>query len=124
MTSQSKTHLFGAAEPGSQFIQLQVRELEMAEAALVQSLRVLARTGQKGWEWWPVESPATRSAAEGSSPSASARSALWRSGAKGFSNGTRACGVEHGTWCGKQDLERSPMRSAWPCLPSPTSAWM
>jgi hypothetical protein len=49
-------HLFGAAQPGSQFIQLQVRELEMAEAALVQGWRVRARTGQKGWEWWPVES--------------------------------------------------------------------
>jgi len=35
MASQSKTHLLRAAQPGAQFIQLQVRELEMAEEALV-----------------------------------------------------------------------------------------
>jgi hypothetical protein len=28
-------HLLGAAEPGAQFVQLEVRELEMAEEALV-----------------------------------------------------------------------------------------
>jgi hypothetical protein len=42
-------NLLGAAEPGAQFIQLQVRELEMGEEALVQGLRVLASTGEKGW---------------------------------------------------------------------------
>ena len=41
-------HLFGAAEPGAQFVQLEVREVEMAEEALVRGLRVLASTGQKG----------------------------------------------------------------------------
>jgi hypothetical protein len=46
---QRKTDLLGAAEPGAQFIQLQVRELEMGEEALVQGLRVLASTGEKGW---------------------------------------------------------------------------
>jgi hypothetical protein len=35
MASQSQTHLLLAAQPGAQFIQLQVRELEMAEEALV-----------------------------------------------------------------------------------------
>jgi hypothetical protein len=41
-------HLFGAAEPGAQFVQLQVREVQIAEEALVQGVRVLASTGQPG----------------------------------------------------------------------------
>jgi hypothetical protein len=67
-------HLRMAAEPGAQFVQLQVRELEMAEGAFVQDLCVLSSSGQKGWRWWFVGSSATRSAAERSSPSASAES--------------------------------------------------
>ena len=39
-------HLLGAAQPGAQLVQLHVREMEMAEAALVQGVRVLTRTGQ------------------------------------------------------------------------------
>ena len=39
-------NLVGAAQPGAQFIQLQVREPENAESALVQRLRVLASTRQ------------------------------------------------------------------------------
>ena len=35
MASHRKTHVCSAVEPGAQFIQLQVRELEMAEEALV-----------------------------------------------------------------------------------------
>jgi hypothetical protein len=42
-------HLLRAAEPGAQFIQLEVRELKMAEGALVQGLSVRARASQKGW---------------------------------------------------------------------------
>ena len=42
-------HLLVAAQPGSQFIQLEVREPEIAEEALVQGLCVLASTSQKGW---------------------------------------------------------------------------
>jgi hypothetical protein len=42
-------HLCGAAQSCSQFIQLEVRELEMAEGALVQDLRVFASARQKGW---------------------------------------------------------------------------
>jgi hypothetical protein len=41
-------HLFGATEACAQFVQLQVREVEMAEEVLVQGVRVLASTGQKG----------------------------------------------------------------------------
>jgi hypothetical protein len=41
-------HLCGAAQPGSQFVQLKMREPEGAEAALVQALSVLASTSQKG----------------------------------------------------------------------------
>jgi hypothetical protein len=41
-------HLLRAAEPGAQFIQLEVRELKMAEGALVQGLSVLASASQPG----------------------------------------------------------------------------
>jgi hypothetical protein len=41
-------HLSMMTEPCSQFIQLQVWEPQMAEAAFVQELRVLTCTSQKG----------------------------------------------------------------------------
>ena len=41
-------HLCGAAQPGAQFVQLQVREVQMAEEALVQGMRVLACTSEPG----------------------------------------------------------------------------
>ena len=41
-------HLCGAAQPGSQFVQLEVREVEIAEEALVQGLSVLACTSKPG----------------------------------------------------------------------------
>jgi len=41
-------NLFVAAQPGSQFIQLEVRELEITEGALVQGLRMLASARQPG----------------------------------------------------------------------------
>ena len=36
MANHRKTHLRGAAQPGAQFVQLEVREMEMVEEALVQ----------------------------------------------------------------------------------------
>jgi hypothetical protein len=41
-------HLPLAAQPRSQFVQLEVREPQMAEEALVQGLCVLARTSEPG----------------------------------------------------------------------------
>ncbi len=41
-------HLGGAAQPGSQFIQLEVREVEMAKGPLVQGVCVLASSRQPG----------------------------------------------------------------------------
>jgi hypothetical protein len=41
--------VFGAAEPGAPFVQLEVREPKMAEEALVQDLRVPTSASQKGW---------------------------------------------------------------------------
>jgi hypothetical protein len=40
--------LCGASQPGSEFVQLQVREVQMAEEALVHDVRVRACTGQPG----------------------------------------------------------------------------
>jgi len=42
-------HLLGVAEPGAQFVQLEVWEVEMEAEALMQDLRVLASASQKGW---------------------------------------------------------------------------
>ena len=41
-------HLRSAAQPGAQFVQLQMREMEMAEEVLVQGVRVLASAGEPG----------------------------------------------------------------------------
>jgi len=41
-------HLSGAAQPRAEFVQLHVREVEVAEGAFVQELRVQARTRQPG----------------------------------------------------------------------------
>jgi hypothetical protein len=41
-------HLLRTPQPGAQFVQVQVREVEMAEGAFVQELRVLASTSQPG----------------------------------------------------------------------------
>jgi hypothetical protein len=41
-------HLLGVAQPGAQFVQLQMREVEMVEEALVQGVRMLASTGEPG----------------------------------------------------------------------------
>ena len=48
MASHSQSTCVSAAQPGAQFVQLEVREPEIAEAALVQGLRVLASTRQPG----------------------------------------------------------------------------
>jgi hypothetical protein len=41
-------HLFGTAQPSAQFIRLEIRQMQMAEEALVQGKRVLARAWQPG----------------------------------------------------------------------------
>ena len=48
MATHRKTPLCGAAEPGAQFVQLQVWELEMAEEAFVQDLGLFASASEKG----------------------------------------------------------------------------
>lgn len=42
MASHRKTHLSGAAEPGAQFVQLEVRDMQVAEGMLMEELSVLA----------------------------------------------------------------------------------
>jgi hypothetical protein len=41
-------HLLSAAQPCAQFVQLEGREVQMEEEALMQALCMLACTGQKG----------------------------------------------------------------------------
>ena len=49
MASQRKTHLRSAAQPDAQFVQLQMREMEMAEEVLVQGVRVHGLRGRARW---------------------------------------------------------------------------
>ncbi len=49
MASQRKTHLCGAAQPGAQFIQLEMRDPEMTKEAFVQDLCMRVRASEKGW---------------------------------------------------------------------------
>ena len=46
MASQRKTHLRGTAQPGAQLVQLEVRERELEEEALVQGVRVPTCTSE------------------------------------------------------------------------------
>ena len=41
-------HLFGAAQPGAQFVQLEMREPQMAEETFVQGLCMFPSASQKG----------------------------------------------------------------------------
>jgi hypothetical protein len=65
-------HLCGVAQPGAQFVQLHVWELEVAESVLVQGLSVFESRGTERLVIVACRKPKTRSAAEASSPSASA----------------------------------------------------
>ena len=90
MASHSQSTCVAHAEPGAQFVQLQVRELEVAEEALVQSLSVLACAGEPGGDGGltVAEDPFGGGRIQ---PFGQRRSAPWRSAEKGFSDGTRAC---------------------------------
>ena len=66
-------HLFGAAQPCAQFIQLEIRKLEMTEKVLVEALSMLPSTGEPGSDGGlsvalrharPRKRPALRKAAE------------------------------------------------------------
>jgi hypothetical protein len=48
MASHRKTHLSSAAQPGAQFIQLQMREVEMVKEAFVQGVCMLPSASQPG----------------------------------------------------------------------------
>jgi hypothetical protein len=50
MAYQRKTHLFGAAQPGAQFIQLEVGDLQGVEAVLMQRLCMFPCTSEPGGE--------------------------------------------------------------------------
>ena len=41
-------HLCGAAQPGAEFVQLEVRDVEVAEGALMEDLSVPACASEKG----------------------------------------------------------------------------
>jgi hypothetical protein len=69
-------HLRGAAQPRSQFVQLEMWEPQVAERALVQSLCVLASTSQPSSDGGLSLAKDTLCSEIGSSPSASAVSTL------------------------------------------------
>jgi hypothetical protein len=83
-------HLFGAAQPCAQFIQLEIRKLEMTEKVLVEALSMLPSTGEPGSDGGLSVAEDTRGLGS-VQPFGQPRRAPWRSGARGFSNGTGAC---------------------------------
>src|ERR1700686_5124389 len=54
MASHRKTHLGGPAEPCTNFIQLQVRNVQVAEAALMEDLSMLACPSEPGGDGGPT----------------------------------------------------------------------
>ena len=94
MASHRKTHLFGAAQPRAQFVQLEVRELQSVKGALVQRLSVRALARQPGGDSrLPVaENPFRTGRVQ---PLRPVPSAPLRSAEMVFSAGTTGCGVEH-----------------------------
>src|SRR5215469_17803218 len=94
IASHRKTHLGGAAEPCTNFIQLEVRNVQVAEGVLMEELSVLACPSEpRGDSGLTV---AEDSFGGGRIQSfGQPRRAPWRPAAKGFSDGTGECGVEH-----------------------------
>jgi hypothetical protein len=83
-------HVLRAAQPGAQFIQLEVRKLEVGEAAPMQDLRVLASAGQPGGDsGMPIaEDPLSGRRVQ---PTSRAQSTPLLCDERGFSDGTRGC---------------------------------
>jgi hypothetical protein len=110
-----------AAEPGAQFVQLQMREVELAEEAFVQGVGVLASTGQPRCDGGlsKAEDPF---GSRRSSPSASAEStmAIWCEGVFRRYMGVWRRAVKVVRQAGPRKVW---ICSARPCLPSPTRAW-
>ena len=75
-------HLFGATQPGSQFVQLEVRDLEVAEIVLVHGLSVHASTGQPSSDDGMMVAEDTLGG-EGIQPTSRAQSAPLRPGTGG-----------------------------------------
>jgi len=87
-------NLLGAAEPGAQLVQLEVGEMEMAEEAHVQGVRVLASTRQPGGNGrLPVAEYSL--GGRGVQPFGKPPRGPRRPAGKGFSDDTRECRVEH-----------------------------
>ena len=82
-------HLSGTAQPGAQFIQLQMREVQMEEEALVQGVCVLASASQPRRDGGLSKAEDACGSEIGSNPSASAEStiATWWEGVFSRYNG-------------------------------------
>ena len=83
-------HLGRTAEPGANFVQLHVREVQVAEAALMEELSVLARAGQPGDDGGLTGAEDPRGRREGPALRP-AQTAPWRPSGKEFSGDTRGC---------------------------------
>ena len=87
-------HLTGTAQPGANFIQLQMREVQVAEGALMEEREPGLPARVSHLVIVACRKPKTRSEADGSSPSASAESTTATRHGKGFSTGRAECRVE------------------------------
>src|SRR5258708_36263424 len=90
ITSHSQSTWVGAAEPGANFVQLQVREVQVAEAALMEEPSVLSRASKPGDDGGVTgaEDPLCGGWIQ---PFGKPQRGPWRPSGKEFSGDTRGC---------------------------------
>jgi hypothetical protein len=87
-------HLLIAAQPGAQFVQLEMRDVEVAEAALMEDLSVSACASEPRGDGGltVAEDPFGSGSIQSTSR---VQTAPLQLDEKGFSDGTRGCGAGH-----------------------------
>jgi hypothetical protein len=87
-------HLLRAAQPGAPFVQLEMREVEVAEAALMEDLSVSACASEPRGDGGltVAEDPFGSGSIQSTSR---VQTAPLQLDEKGFSDGTRGCGAGH-----------------------------
>jgi len=117
MAKPQPSYVCGVAQPGAQFVQLEVREVAMARCErFVQGLCVRALRESTRWRWWLVvaEEPVLRRKGPAQRL---AQTALSRFVERGFQ--TVQGSVASSTESGSAGLTAKGLdRSTWPCVPS------
>ena len=118
----SQSHMLGVAQPGAEFVQLQVWQVEMEEEALVQGLCMFPCASQPGGDGGlskTEDPPSLRGIQPFSQREIRTMATCWEGVFRRYKGVLRrALNV---VWhAGPRNVW---MRSAWPCMPSPTKAW-